>query len=68
MFYLLLALRRRCAIPAPSRGGEPDLSSLLDLVAVGTVADLVPLDATTALVAAGLRRLRAGGAAPGLSR
>src|SRR5690606_37235552 len=45
----------------------PDLASLLDLVAVGTVADLVPLDASNrALVAAGLRRLRAGQGCAGL--
>ncbi|HVI26625.1 MAG TPA: single-stranded-DNA-specific exonuclease RecJ [Xanthomonadaceae bacterium] len=59
MFYVLLALRRHLraqgAFPT-----DPDLACLLDLVAVGTVADLVPLDANNrALVAAGLRRLRA---------
>src|SRR5690606_4784329 len=49
-------------------GGEvPDLTVLLDLVAVGTVADLVPLDASNrAMVAAGLRRLRAGRGCAGL--
>ena len=48
-------------------GKGPDLSRLLDLVAVGTIADLVPLDANNrALVAAGLRRLRAGQGCPGL--
>jgi single-stranded-DNA-specific exonuclease len=67
VFYVLLALRRRLrddrAIEAPG----PDLGRLLDLVAVGTVADLVPLDANNrALVAAGLRRLRAGQGCPGL--
>ena len=66
MFYVLLALRRRLR----ERGmlaSEPDLSVLLDLVAVGTVADLVPLDANNrALVAAGLRRLRAGNGCAGL--
>ncbi|RZA27873.1 MAG: single-stranded-DNA-specific exonuclease RecJ, partial [Lysobacteraceae bacterium] len=42
-------------------GKGPDLSTLLDLVAVGTIADLVPLDVNNrALVGAGLRRLRAG--------
>lgn len=46
---------------------EPDLSVLLDLVAVGTVADLVPLDANNRrLVAAGLHRLRRGQCQPGL--
>jgi len=65
MFYLLLALRARLFAEDPDR--RPDLSVLLDLVAVGTVADLVPLDANNrALVAAGLRRLRAGRGCAGL--
>lgn len=67
VFYLLLALRQllraRGRLPAP----EPDLQGLLDLVAVGTVADLVPLDRNNRLlVAAGLRRLREGRCQPGL--
>ncbi len=67
VFYLLLALRRQLRsegrLPAP----EPDLGTLLDLVAVGTVADLVRLDHNNRiLVAAGLRRLRSGRANPGL--
>jgi single-stranded-DNA-specific exonuclease len=67
MFYVLLALRRvlreRGALATP----EPDLATLLDLVAVGTVADLVPLDANNrALVGAGLRRLRTGQGSAGL--
>jgi single-stranded-DNA-specific exonuclease len=57
-------LRESGKAPAP----EPDLSALLDLVAVGTVADLVPLDACNrALVSAGLRRLRTGKGNPGLN-
>ena len=61
MFYVLLALRRRLRDAGSLDGTGPDLSSLLDLVAVGTVADLVPLDANNrALVSAGLRRWRAG--------
>ncbi|MDE2407305.1 MAG: single-stranded-DNA-specific exonuclease RecJ [Xanthomonadaceae bacterium] len=60
MFYLLLALRARLGVQA-------DLKTLLDLVAVGTVADMVPLDANNrALVAAGLGRLRAGQGSAGL--
>lgn len=60
IFYLLLALRARLCAKA-------DLASLLDLVAVGTVADMVPLDANNrALVGAGLRRLRAGQGCTGL--
>ena len=66
VFYVLLALRahlRRVGGQATS----PDLSALLDLVAVGTVADLVPLDTNNrALVGAGLRRLRAGQGCAGL--
>ena len=60
MFYVLLALRARLGVQA-------DLATLLDLVAVGTVADMVPLDANNrALVGAGLRRLRAGQGCAGL--
>ena len=67
MFYVLLALRRQLREAGLLHGVEPDLSALLDLVAVGTVADLVPLDANNrALVAAGLRRLRAGHGCAGL--
>jgi single-stranded-DNA-specific exonuclease len=68
MFYVLLALRRRLREDGRfAVGGEPDLSTLLDLVAVGTVADLVPLDRNNrALVAAGLRRLRLGQGCVGL--
>jgi single-stranded-DNA-specific exonuclease len=62
LFYLLLETRRRMFPENP-----PDLATLLDLVAVGTVADMVPLDANNrVLVAAGLRRLREGRCQPGL--
>jgi len=62
MFYLLLALRAALREQgAFEQGREPDLSTLIDLVAVGTVADLVPLDFNNrVLVEAGLRRLRSG--------
>ena len=68
IFYVLMGLRRRLRdMGRFGPGPGPDLSTLLDLVAVGTVADLVPLDANNrALVAAGLRRLRAGHGCPGL--
>ena len=68
VFYLLLALRRQLrAEGAFAARAEPDLGVLLDLVAVGTVADLVPLDFNNRLlVAAGLRRLRGGHGQPGL--
>jgi single-stranded-DNA-specific exonuclease len=49
-------------------GGEPDLSCLLDLVALGTVADLVPLDRNNRiLVEAGMKRIRAGRACAGIA-
>jgi single-stranded-DNA-specific exonuclease len=70
VFYLLLALRRalRGADWFVQQGmQEPDLAVLLDLVALGTVADMVPLDANNrVLVQAGLRRMRAGLLQPGL--
>ncbi len=66
-FYVLSALRAAMRARNDVRANGVDLSSLLDLVAVGTVADLVPLDACNrALVAAGLRRLRNGQGCPGL--
>ena len=69
MFCLLLALRASLRAHGRYAGvAEPDLSPLLDLVALGTVADLVPLDANNrVLVAAGLRRIRAGRACAGIA-
>lgn len=69
MFYLLLALRARLrGDGAFAHRNEPDLAALLDLVALGTVADLVPLDANNrALVEGGLRRMRAGKACAGIA-
>ncbi|QNP40744.1 single-stranded-DNA-specific exonuclease RecJ [Lysobacter solisilvae (ex Woo and Kim 2020)] len=67
MFYVLLALRRHLREAGHFADAVPDLTQLLDLVAVGTVADLVPLDTNNrALVGAGLRRLRAGQGCAGL--
>ena len=67
MFYVLLALRQHLRATGAFGQATPDLTVLLDLVAVGTVADLVPLDANNrALVGAGLRRLRAGQGSAGL--
>jgi len=62
MFYLLLALRASLREQGRfTASNEPDLSVLLDLVAVGTVADLVPLDFNNrVLVEAGMRRVRGG--------
>jgi single-stranded-DNA-specific exonuclease len=64
LFYVLLAVRARLRdAGAPS----PNLAELLDLVALGTVADLVRLDRNNRiLVAQGLARMRAGRARPGI--
>ncbi|MCB1559668.1 MAG: single-stranded-DNA-specific exonuclease RecJ [Xanthomonadales bacterium] len=69
MFYLLIALRAHLrSADRFANAVEPDLSSLLDLVAVGTVADMVALDRNNrTLVAAGLRRIRAGHCQPGIA-
>lgn len=69
-FYLVAALAR--ALDAAGLGRYEELRrpvlAGLDLVALGTVADLVPLDANNRiLVAEGLRRMRAGAARPGLA-
>ena len=69
MFYLLSAVRAQLR----DRGWfdaarpEPNLAHFLDLVALGTVADLVPLDHNNrVLVRQGLERIRRGRARPGL--
>ncbi len=69
MFYVLLAtravLRERGAFSAAA---QPRLDALLDLVALGTVADVVRLDANNRrLVAQGLKRIRAGRMQPGVA-
>lgn len=69
MFYVLIALRAQ--LRARGRfvaGAEPRLADLLDLVALGTVADLVPLDGLNrALVQHGLQRIRSGKAQAGIT-
>ncbi|MGB0127681.1 MAG: DHHA1 domain-containing protein, partial [Rhodocyclaceae bacterium] len=68
MFYVVTALRAELR----KRGrfatqAEPNLGSLLDLVALGTVADVVPLDRNNRiLVSQGLARMRRGGLHPGV--
>jgi len=69
MFYVLLAtraeLRARGRFDAAT---QPRLEALLDLVALGTVADVVRLDANNRrLVALGLKRMRAGLVQPGVA-
>ncbi|KRW59327.1 single-stranded-DNA-specific exonuclease RecJ [Pseudomonas sp. TTU2014-080ASC] len=69
MFYVLLALRARLRTMGwfTAQRPEPNLGELLDLVALGSVADVVPLDANNRiLVHQGLARIRAGRARPGL--
>lgn len=70
IFYLLIAtrglLRERGWFAAPGRAA-PNLAQLLDLVALGTIADVVTLDRNNRiLVEQGLRRIRAGQCRPGL--
>jgi len=69
MFYVLLALRselRERGVFTPEN--QPRLDALLDLVALGTVADVVRLDANNRrLVAQGLKRIRAGKMQPGVA-
>lgn len=70
-FYVMLALRARLRDKGwfSARGiEEPNLANLLDLVALGTVADVVPLDHNNRiLVEQGLRRIRAGQCVPGIT-
>jgi single-stranded-DNA-specific exonuclease len=69
-FYLMLALRTHLR----DRGwfeaqgiAVPNLAELLDLVALGTVADVVPLDANNRILTwQGLSRIRAGKCRPGI--
>ncbi|WP_434356796.1 single-stranded-DNA-specific exonuclease RecJ [Parasalinivibrio latis] len=69
-FYLMLALRshlREKGWFAEKGIAEPNLAILLDLVALGTVADVVPLDDNNRiLVHQGLQRIRAGQCRPGI--
>jgi single-stranded-DNA-specific exonuclease len=69
MFYVMLALRAELRNRGFFRDRkEPNLAALTDLVALGTIADVVPLDANNRnLVAQGLRRLRAGRGTPGIA-
>jgi single-stranded-DNA-specific exonuclease len=69
-FYLLLALRatmRQQGYFGKEESKEPNLAELLDLVSLGTVADVVPLDhINRILVHQGLQRIRSGHARPGI--
>jgi len=69
MFYVLMATRARLRERGAFAGrAEPNLAVLLDLVALGTVADVVRLDRVNrTLVARGLARIRAGRCQPGIT-
>src|SRR3954463_15356719 len=67
MFYVVLALRAELRRRGFFRE-EPNLGRLTDLVALVSIADVVPLDANNRnLVAQGLKRMRAGKAHPGIA-
>ncbi|MGV8838520.1 single-stranded-DNA-specific exonuclease RecJ, partial [Cellvibrio sp.] len=70
IFYVMNALRaelRQMGWFEESGITEPNMASFLDLVALGTVADVVPLDYNNRiLVAQGLQRIRAGVCRPGI--
>ena len=70
MFYILVALRAHLREQNwfhEQKLTEPNLAELLDLVALGTVADVVPLDRNNRLlVSQGLARIRSGNCRPGI--
>lgn len=70
IFYVLSALRARLREKgwfAARNLPEPNMAQFLDLVAFGTVADVVPLDhLNRILVEQGLRRIRQGSCVPGI--
>jgi single-stranded-DNA-specific exonuclease len=66
-FYIMAALERRLAQDPGGAERPAVVAPLLDLVALGTVADVVPLDANNrVLVAQGLKRIRAGRCVEGI--
>ncbi len=71
MFYLLIALRAALRTKGwfAQRGlADANLGQLLDLVALGTIADVVPLDTNNRiLVAQGIARIRSGHTRPGIA-
>ena len=70
MFYILVALRAHFRDQNwfhEQKLTEPNLAELLDLVALGTIADVVPLDRNNRLlVSQGLARIRSGNCRPGI--
>ena len=67
-FYVMAGLRRALEAGGLLPAGAPPVTQWLDLVALGTVADVVPLDRNNrVLVAQGTARIRAGRCVPGIS-
>ncbi|HTM60737.1 MAG TPA: single-stranded-DNA-specific exonuclease RecJ [Burkholderiales bacterium] len=67
MFYVMIALRAELRKRGALKG-DVNLGALTDLVALGTIADVVPLDANNRnLISQGLKRIRSGRAAPGIT-
>ncbi len=66
-FYVMVAVRRLLDAAGLTPPGAPSPAEFLDLVCLGTVADVVPLDVNNrVLVAQGLRRIQAGRCAAGI--
>lgn len=67
IFYVMSALRGKLRSENAFSGSEPNIAELLDLVALGTVADVVSLDHNNRiLVHQGLNRIRSGACRPGI--
>ena len=67
-FYVMAAVRRRLDAEKLTPPGAPGVAEFLDLVALGTVADVVPLDINNrVLVTQGLKRIRAGRCVAGIT-
>jgi single-stranded-DNA-specific exonuclease len=67
IYYLLSVVRAKLAQAGGFSGKPPNMGDYLDLVALGTVADVVPLDKNNRiLVYQGLMRIRAGRTRPGI--
>jgi single-stranded-DNA-specific exonuclease len=71
IFYVMMALRAKLRQQGwfeSNKVEEPNLANLLDIVALGTVADVVPLDANNRIIVEqGLRRIRSGQCCEGIS-
>ncbi len=68
IFYVMLAVRHELKVSGLINDqSQPNLAQLLDLVALGSVADLAPLDSTNRLlIHEGLKRIRQGSMQPGI--